>query len=53
MVFGDRNTGNGEKEQRRREYFNSRRICQARYGSSTVDEWYAALRTKPTATVRF
>lgn len=53
MVFTDRNTSGGDKEQRRREYFNSRRICQARYGSSTIDEWYAALRTKPTATVRF
>jgi hypothetical protein len=52
-VFGDRNTGGGDKEQKRREYFNSRRICQARYGSSTPEEWIAALRKNNTATVRF
>lgn len=53
VVSGDKNTGNSEKEQRRREYFNSLRICKARYGGSTPEEWAAALRRNNTATVRF
>jgi len=42
-----------DSEKKRREYYNALRICKARYGSSTIDEWYAALRAKNTATVRF
>ncbi len=53
MVFGDRNIAGGEKEQRRREYFNSLRICKNRYGSSTPSEWMASLRSTNSATVRF
>ena len=52
-VNGDRNTGTGEKEMRRNEYFNSLRICKNRYGSSTPSEWADALRKSNTGTVRF
>ena len=53
LVLGDRNTGTGEKEIRRREYFNSLRICKNRYGSSTPEEWAASLRQSNTALPRF
>jgi len=52
-VNGDRNTSLGEKQLRRHEYFNSLRISKNRYGSSTIEEWYAALRTQNTASPRF
>lgn len=52
-VSDDRNTSVGEKNMRRFEYFNSLRICKNRYGSSTPEEWVAALRSSNSATVRF
>lgn len=52
-VNGDRNTSLGEKQIRRNEYFNSLRISKHRYGSSTIEEWYSALRTQNQATPRF
>jgi len=52
-VLGDRNTSVSEKEIRRREYFNSLRICKNRYGSSTPEEWASSLRASNSASVRF
>lgn len=52
-VIGDRNTNGGEKEMRRREYFNSFRIAKARYGNSTIEEWLSCLRAANTGSVRF
>jgi hypothetical protein len=52
-VSGDRNTGAGEKQMRRQEYFNSLRICKNRYGSSTPEEWKEALQKNNMAAPRF
>jgi len=52
-VSGDRNTGLGEKQMRRAEYFNSRRLSNARYGVSTIEEWASSLRASNTAAVRW
>lgn len=52
-VMGDRNTSLGEKQTRERLYYNALRISKARYGSSTPEEWAAALRSTSQATVRF
>ncbi len=52
-VLGDRNTSLGEKDMRKRKYYNDLRISKNRYGSSTIEEWYAALRTQNSATPRF
>lgn len=52
-VSGDRNTGGNEKEMRRREYFNSLRICKNRYGASTPEEWASSLRISNSASPRF
>lgn len=53
LVNGDRNTSGGEKEMRRREYFNSLRISKNRYAASTPEEWSSELRKTNTATTRF
>lgn len=52
-VIGDRNTNGGEKEMRRREYYNSFRIAKARYGNSTIEEWLSCLRSTNEASPRF
>lgn len=52
-IYDDRNTSVGEKEQKRREYFNSRRISALRYKSSTPEEWASELRKSNTAAVRW
>lgn len=52
-VIDDRNTSGGEKEMRRRNYYNNLRISKHRYGSCTIEEWYSALRTQNQATPRF
>lgn len=52
-INGDINTPLGEKDFRRREYFNNLRISKNRYGASTPQEWAAALRVANSATPRF
>jgi len=52
-VNGDRNTSTSEKDMRRREYFNSLRICKNRYGACTPADWASALRSANSATTRF
>lgn len=52
-VAGDRNTSLGEKDFRRREYFNSLRIAKSRYASLTPQLWAEALRASNTASPRF
>ena len=51
--YDDRNTSSGEKMMKRNEYFNSRRIANNRYSSSTVSEWLSALRQFNCASVRW
>lgn len=53
MVVGDRNTSIGEKDMRRREFFNSFRLSKARYGASTIEEWASSLRAANSAAVRW
>ncbi|MES2395811.1 MAG: hypothetical protein V4549_07400 [Bacteroidota bacterium] len=52
-VNNDKNTSQGEKLRRERIYYNALRISKSRYGASTIEEWYAALRTQNSATPRF
>lgn len=52
-VIGDRNTGGGEKDMRKRGYYNSLRKSKNRYASSSPEEWAAALRKSNSATVKF
>ncbi len=52
-VSNDRNTSLGEKTNRERMYWNSRRNMNLRYNSATTQQWAEALRKSNTATVRF
>ena len=52
-VSGDRNTSLGEKQLRRQEYFNSRRLSVAKYGKETIQEWAESFRSGNSASVKF
>lgn len=52
-VYDDRNTSAGEKMMKRNEYFNSRRLANNRYSSSTPSEWLSGLRESNMAAVRW
>jgi hypothetical protein len=49
----DRNTDGGEKRRRLKAFHAALRKSKNRYGSSTPEEWAAALRKSNTATVKF
>lgn len=52
-IVDDRNTSLGEKQMKRNEYFNSRRIANNRYSSSLPEEWASELRKTNQASPRF
>ena len=52
-IAGSDKSSLGEKQIRRSEYYNSRRIAKVRYAATTVDEWAEAFRKSNTASVRF
>ena len=52
-VSNNMNVGVGEKNNRERVYYASRRKMNNRYNSSTVQEWAEALRFSNTASARF
>ncbi len=53
LTNDDKNSRRGDIEAKRRDYFNSLRICKNRYGSSTPEEWKEALQKANSASVRF
>jgi hypothetical protein len=51
--YDNKNVSAGEKMTKRNEYFNSRRLANNRYSSSTAEEWATQLRESNMASPRF